>query len=207
MKKTSLLIRLILLIVFLIVITKASYTQVSEMNSDRNYYYAHIAPGLSAYGGNLRETNTHKSFFGFALKAGVGYVFTPEISVGLDYRIADYPRTKRPSVGNYTHNHSVNLIANYTFVTWRNLQSYALGGVGMTFFGLYDDPHKFKPAFSPVFGAGVSFKIDDRYELFLEGKMDLMLDDEAMDEISEGGRGMDAIGFIGVGVRMNLFPK
>jgi len=180
--------------------------QTGSAGGDGKYFYIRLAPGLSAYRGDLSSINNDKSFFGFGVKAGAGYVMTREISVGLDYRIADYPRTKRPSIGNYTHNHTANIFANYVFLTLRDFQSYIQGGIGMTFFGLYDDPHKFKPAFSPVFGGGINFNVDPKFTLFIEGNIDLILDDEAMDERT-GSRGMDAIGFLGLGVRMNLFPK
>ena len=142
-KNPSTFIRFTVTICFILILTQVSISQIDHGLGESNYYYVRLAPGLSAYGGNLRETNDHLALFGFALKAGVGYVFTPELSVGFDYRIADYPRTERSSVGNYTHNHTVNLFANYTFLSVRDFQSYVLGGIGMTFFGLYDDPHKF----------------------------------------------------------------
>ena len=193
----------ILLILF-ITNTQLSPGQVGQ-TGDRNYFDIHLSPGVSAYGGNLRGINTHRSFFGLALKAGIGYVFTEELSVGLDYRVADYPRTERPSVGSYTRKHTVNLCVNYVFLSYRDFASYFHGGVGMTFFGLYDDPHMFKPTFSPVLGGGFQLKLDDRFYLFVEGKLDIMFDDDALDEISAGGRGMDGIGFLGLGVRMRLF--
>ena len=180
--------------------------QTGISSGEGKYFYIRLAPGLSAYRGNLSSINNDKSFLGFAVKAGAGYVMTREISIGFDYRIADYPRTKRPSIGNYTHNHTANIFANYVFLRFEDVESYILGGIGMTFFGLYDDPHKFKPAFSPTFGGGISLRIDPRFTLFAEAKIDLILDDEAMDERT-GSRGIDAIGFFGLGVKMNMFPR
>lgn len=203
MKKTPPLLRISILIVIVLFSAHMATGQISRVNDDRHYFYVRLAPGVSAYRGNLNMINNDKPFFGYAFKAGAGYVLTPELSAGFDYRVADYPRTQRPSVGDHTHNHTVNLFVNYIFFRWRDFEPYVLGGVGMTFFGTHDNPHRFKPAFGPVIGGGILMQLDNRFSLFAEGKIDFILDDEAMDEL-RGSRGMDAIGFFGIGMRVNL---
>ena len=188
---------------FIIVLIATISSAAAQLIDDSNYFYARVMPAISMYHGDLISINYDKPYAGFAYKWGFGYVVSPYIDVVFDYRVADYPRTERPSVGDYTRNHTANLYATYRFMQWREFELYALAGAGMTFFGTHDRADMFKPAFGPVIGTGVEFELSDRVQLFVEGTLDLVLDDEAMDE-RKGDKGFDALGLIGAGVRINL---
>jgi len=189
--------------VFIIVLIATISSAAAQLSDDSNYFYARVMPAISIYHGELISVNYDKPYTGFAYKGGFGYVVSPVIDVVFDYRVADYPRTERPSLGGYTRNHTVNLYATYRYIHWREFELYALAGAGMTFFGTHDRSDMFKPAFGPIIGAGVEYRLFDRVKLFIEGTMDFVLDDEAMDE-RKGRDGFDVLGFIGAGIRINL---
>lgn len=180
---------------------------------EENYFYFKGAGAFSSYFGDLNSVNTDKPFFSHAYKIGTGYFITPTISLGFDYRVADYPRTDRPNAAGYTKNHTTNLYARYSFLFDEEISPYVLGGLGMTFFGTYDKGvHErdgsthFAPAFGPVLGFGVDVRLTDRISFFFESKFDFVLDDEAMDEV-RGSAGFDMLGFFGAGIRFNLRPS
>lgn len=191
----------VLLVAFLL--TCCSHRLSAQLFSEYRYVYFKSAGGISAYFGDLNEVNSHLPFFGYVYRGGVGFYFTPQIAVGFDYRVADYPRTDRPVLGRYTRNHTTNLYLQYSFSTDHRVSPYLLGGLGMTFYGTYDNDPIFDPAFGPMAGLGVNVRLTDQVSLFVEGKMDFVLDDEAMDEV-RGRMGFDALGFVGGGVQINL---
>ncbi len=186
-----------------IVLLILSYPLKGQILSGGNDFFFRGAPGLSLFIGNLDNVNYDKPYVSYAFKGGAGYFFNYDFAAVLDYRIADYPRTDRPSVAGYTRNHTMNVFVQYNFFRWREYELYVLGGLGMTFFGTYDEPAKFKPVFGPMLGGGVNIPVTNRISLYLEGTMDVVLDDEAMDGKS-GRKGIDVLGFFGAGIRVNL---
>lgn len=191
------------IVITVIVFFCATSPASGQDNDERNYFYARGAWAFSSYYGDLNRINSDDPFFSYALKFGGGYFFTPEFAFGFDYRVADYPRTIRPNVRGYTKNHTVNLYIKYSFIREDEMYPYVLAGLGMTFFGTYDKDPNFAPAFGPMVGVGANVRLTDRLSMFFEAKLDFVLDDEAMDEMS-GSAGFDALGFFGIGLSFDL---
>jgi outer membrane protein OmpA-like peptidoglycan-associated protein len=194
------------LIMFTVTCIFASQSVHAQFAKEHNFFYFKGSMAVSMYLGELNSVNTNESFFGFGYKGSAGYVVTPGIAIGLDYRVADYPRTARPRLQNYTLSHTANLYAKYSFTPERPSSFYALGGAGMTFYGTYNNDPVFNPAFGLVAGLGLDVVLTDQLSLFFEGTMDFILDDEAMD-MRRGNAGFDALGYIGAGLRVNLRPS
>jgi hypothetical protein len=189
-----------------------SSPSIAQYDRDINYFYVQTAIASTAYFGDLNSVNSDKPLFGLGYKGGGGYSLTEEVTLGIDYRVGNHPRTDRPNAQNYTKNHTVNLYASYRFPVDDIVTPYVRGGLGMTFFGTYDKgQHEsdgstyFAPVFGPTIGGGVSIRLTDQISLFFEGLMDIIFDDEALDE-TKGNTGLDVLGFIGGGVRIALRP-
>lgn len=181
-----------------------------DAQTDRDFFYISGQIGTTSYHGDLTSVNTDGSMFDLGLSGGIGYVFFPKFSLRAEYRRGEYPRTNRQNAEGYFRRHTAGLFATYDILDNTTIKPYVLGGLGLTFYGTYDKgPNEsdgstfFEPAFGPVIGVGLDYLLTDRFALFLEGKWDFILDDEAMDEIS-GDTGFDVLGFISAGVRYNL---
>jgi opacity protein-like surface antigen len=175
----------------------------AQISRDNNYFYFQTALAASAYFGDLHDVNADKPLFGFGIKGGAGYYLSQSVAVGIDYRVSDHPRITRPVLGNYTKNHTVNLYARYDVPFQEFWTPYLIGGVGITYYGTYDRDPVFNPVFGPMIGAGLTVRLTDQLSVFIEGKTDFILDDEAMDQM-KGDAGYDMLGFFGIGIRVAL---
>ncbi len=196
----------ILLVAFLIFALSSQL----DAQFNREHFYLSGQIGTTSYHGDLTSVNTDRSMFDLGLSGGIGYVLSPKFSLRAEYRRGEYPRTDRPSAEGYFRRHTAGVFATYDILDNLTIKPYVLGGLGMTFFGTYDKgPNEadgstfFDPAFGPVIGLGFDYLLTERFSLFLEGKWDFILDDEAMDEIS-GDTGFDVLGYISAGLRFNL---
>jgi outer membrane protein OmpA-like peptidoglycan-associated protein len=201
--------RLIILAIALSFLISASL----DAQTDRNYFYLHGQLGAVSYHGDLSEVNEDLAMFDFGFSAGIGYVISPVFSLRSEYRIGEYPRTDRPNAAQYLKRHNTGLYAVFNLLPNSSVSPYLIGGASMTFFGTYDKGVQerdgstyFGPAFGPVFGGGLNFRLSDRFSFFAETKWDIVTDDEAMDELS-GDTGFDVMGYISGGLRMNLRPS
>jgi outer membrane protein OmpA-like peptidoglycan-associated protein len=177
-----------------------------QMYPARNHFYLQGAFGGTMYSGDLTDINSGEPSVSYGVLGGLGYVVSPRVWLGLDYRIADYPRTLRPITGDYTRRHTANLYFMFSLLPDKKVNPYLLAGGGMTMWGNYDRDPEFQPAYGPVAGLGLNIYVSDRFSFFLEGRWDFILDDEAIDGI-EGDTGLDGLGFIGAGLRFKLRPS
>jgi len=191
------------LLIAIALISVSSLSAFSQYAQDRNYFYLKGAAALSSYFGDLNSVNSDEPFFSYALQGGFGYQLSKNIAFGANYRVADYPRTDRPGLSDYTRSHTTDIYTAYSFLPNRLISPYALAGIGMTFYGTYDTNPGFNPVFGPVAGIGLDVRLTDQITVFVHGKMDFIIDDEAMD-MKRGAAGFDALGFWGAGVRVNL---
>ncbi len=196
--------------IFLVAFLSFTLSSQLDAQSDPNYFYLSGQIGTTSYHGDLTSVNSDKSMFDLGLSGGVGYVLSPKFSLRAEYRRGEYPRTDRPSAEGYFRRHTAGIFATYTIFDNTDIKPYLLGGFGITFYGTYDKgPNEadgstfFDPAFGPVIGLGFNYLLTDRFSLFLEGKWDFILDDEAMDELS-GDTGFDVLGYISAGLKFNL---
>ncbi len=192
-----------LVILTIAIISLSTQPAYSQYAKDTNYLYFKGTTALSTYFGDLYSSNSDLSLFGFGYRGGMGYQFTPNFAAGINYRVGDYPRTERPEFTGYTRSHTANLYMAYTFIPRRLISPYIFAGAGMTFYGTYDDHASFNPAFGPMAGFGFDLRLTDQLSAFFESKVDFILDDEAMD-MRRGDAGFDALGFMGIGIRVNL---
>jgi outer membrane protein OmpA-like peptidoglycan-associated protein len=170
---------------------------------DRNYFYTKGTAGFSSYIGELNSINTGDPFFSYAFRGGIGYVLNRHLAFGADFRYADYPRLNQPQLDGDTRIRTSNIYVKYTFLPARSISLYALGGGGVTFYPSTDDNRNYQSVFGPVAGLGMDIRLTDQITIFVEGTMDFILDDEAIDS-RKGDAGFDGLGFFGVGLRLNL---
>jgi outer membrane protein OmpA-like peptidoglycan-associated protein len=176
--------------------------QSADAQTDRNYFYLQVGFGGTLYSGDLNDINSDEPSVSYAFGGGLGYYFSPSVALGLDYRVGDYPRTLRPVTGDYTKRHTANLYLMFSLLPSKSVNPYLLAGAGMTMWGNYDRDPEFQPVYGPMAGLGLNFRMSERVTFFVEGKMDFILDDEAIDGIDDNGS--DMLGFIGGGLRFAL---
>jgi outer membrane protein OmpA-like peptidoglycan-associated protein len=180
-----------------------SLTTYAQYLNDRNYFYLQASSGLASYHGDLSHLNTHRNFASYGFSGGLGFVFTPMFSAGLDYRIGDYPRTERPAIGDNTRNHTGGLYARFNIFPYLSYTPYFVAGAGMTFYGTFEREKSFEPAFGPTAGIGFDVALSAVFSFYIENRWDFVLNDRAVDNTT-GDTGFDVLGYLGAGIRLNL---
>ncbi len=175
----------------------------AQFITDRHYFYINGSGGLATYFGDLSSPNKDESFLSYGTMGGLGYVISPSLYAGLDYRIADYPRTLRAGTGKYTRKHVAGVYARYNFIPLSEFTPYVTAGAGLVYYGTFDNSKVFDPGFGPTAGVGVDWIISEIVSMYIESKWDFILDDRAVDNL-RGDTGFDMLGYLGAGVRVNL---
>jgi hypothetical protein len=177
----------------------------AQFLTDGNSMFIRTAGAAASYFGDRNSVNDDLPFFSHSYMIGAGYFINEGIAVGLDYRVGNYPRRIHRGLRGYTQSHTANLYMQYSFRPDRFLDPYVIGGLGMTFYGTYNKDPEINPAFGPMLGAGVKYEVSNRISVFVESRVDFILDDLAMDQAA-GKTGFDALGFFGGGIKIKLRP-
>lgn len=173
-----------------------------------NTYYVKFGGGLSDYaGGNsgqlaLDTTTELAEFFDarkftdgdvfpYMLAGEVGYQFSPAVGIGLGYQFGQYPfasgvpfTTIPGTVGrggdHGTARHTVQLLGRYMIrATDWTVSPYLDTGMNVSFGG-------FSAGVGPLLGAGMDVSLTGKTSLFVEGRVNITLPDEATDGIDSG---------------------
>lgn len=133
----------------------------------------------------------------YALSGELGYRVSSAFDIGLGYQFGEYafihgrPFTTRegsPGKGGDlgTVRHTVRVLGRYTFKAndW-TVAPYLDGGINATFGGR-------TPGFGPSTGAGLDIRLDDHTSLFLETRVNVVINDDAVDGL-ETGTPVDAL--------------
>lgn len=138
------------------------------------------------------EKFTEGGPFPYMLSGEVGYHFSPEASLGLGYQFGQYPfvhgrpftvRDDLVGAGGDlgTMRHTVQLLGRYMFGAKRwTFSPYFDTGFNLSFGGR-------TAAVGPLAGVGLNVSLSDRTSLFFETRVNVTLDDEAIDGIESGG--------------------
>jgi outer membrane protein OmpA-like peptidoglycan-associated protein len=170
---------------------------------DRNYFYVTASSGIASYHGDLNRVNTHRSLVSYGFNGGLGFVISPMLSLGIDYRIGDYPRTDRPGIGDNTQNHTAGVHARFNVLPDLSYTPYLIAGASMTYYSTFEREKTFEPAFGPTAGVGFDIALSPIFSLYIENRWDFVLDDRAMDN-TKGDLGFDVLGYLGAGFKINL---
>ena len=171
-------------------------------------FYLKLGGGLSDYAGDnsgrlalddvtdLEEFFDTRKFtegdvFPFMLSGEVGYQFSPGLGIGLGYQFGQYPfvsgvpfTTTPGTVGRGgdlgTARHTIQFLARYMIrATEWTVSPYFDTGVNVSLGGL-------SAGVGPFFGAGLDVSLTGRTSLFFEGRINMVLPDEAADGIDSG---------------------